>query len=121
LRDIERVLIRVFGEFFGLGLRLPPLFPGSDYLLAAFLELVGEPTQKEHAKYIDLELRGIHVSPEDVCGGEEVRFELLKREFFRGCTLPKFPVVVAGLLLEISSFTEDTIIHWLQEVFYTGV
>ena len=48
--------------------------------LAILLELVIQPLQEEHAEDEFLELRSVHIAPEDVAGREELRFELGQSE-----------------------------------------
>ena len=83
VRHEEVVLVRV-GQLLldQLGLH-PPGFIFSPKRLAILLELVIQPLQEEHAEDEFLELRGVHVAPEDVAGREELRFELRQRELGR--------------------------------------
>ena len=53
-------------------------------LLALAVKLVGEALEEEHAEDEFLELRGVHLAPQDIGGFEKEGFELGEGDFFSG-------------------------------------
>jgi hypothetical protein len=82
LGDVEglAVPVLVVGDLAGIGLGFPPFDLLGDHLLEALLEHIRATLQEQHPEDVLLELRGIHLAPQDVGGAEEVAFELIQGE-----------------------------------------
>ena len=77
--SVGSLILKQFGDKIRLVLEVRE---GSIAKLLAFaVELVGEPLQEQHAEDELLELRGVHLAAQDICGLEEKRLELGEGDF----------------------------------------
>ena len=75
------VFILVFGELFGLLLRLALVQVVLDDAFLCLFIGIGQALQEQHPEDVVLELRGIHAAPQDVGALPQKRFQLAERQF----------------------------------------
>gem|GEM_PF-7066045 len=81
-RAVRGLVFKQFFDEFKLVFQVGEVSVAQLFSLA--VEFIAEALEEEHSEDEFLELRGIHLAPQDVGGLEEKRFELGEGDFFSG-------------------------------------